>query len=76
MNNMKKIKLKVNGIHCNGCATKIKNSIATLGIEHVLNVNVESGQVEVSYQADKSSLGEIKSKITDVGFQVESVEVE
>jgi copper chaperone len=76
MTNKKTINLKVNGIHCNGCATKIKKSLDTLNMNHETEVNVESGNVKVIYDADKAGLTDIKSKISEVGFQVESVELE
>lgn len=72
----KKIKMKVNGIHCNGCVTKIKNSIDSLGANSTIDVEIASGKVNVDYNPVKASVGDIKKKITDVGFQVESVEVE
>ncbi len=73
---MKKLKLQVNGIHCMGCANKIKNSISSLNVEHQTDVNVESGEVKVSFDQSKASVNDIKTKITEVGFQVESVEIE
>lgn len=76
MSNQKTVKLKVNGIHCNGCATKIKKSIDALNMEHTTDVNVETGNVKVIFDAEKASLSDIKSKIQEVGFQVESVEIE
>lgn len=72
----KKISLKVNGIHCNGCANKIKNSIELLGANSTVNVEIESGKVSVEFNSAKANVGDIKNKITDVGFQVESVEIE
>lgn len=72
----KKIKLKVNGIHCNGCATKIKNSIETLAANTTTDVEVASGRVSVDFDSNKTTVGDIKKKIFDVGFQVESVEIE
>jgi len=73
---MKKLKMQVNGIHCNGCANKIKNSIGSLNIEHQTDVNVDSGEVKVVFDQTKASVNDIKTKILDVGFQIESVEIE
>lgn len=72
----KHIKFIVNGIHCNGCATKIKNGIKSLDEKSHVDVNVASGEVRVTYDSDKSSLSEIKESIISTGFSVESVEVE
>lgn len=72
----KTVKLKVNGIHCNGCATKIKNSINTLNVENQTEVNIATGDVKVVFDGEKAKPSEIKSKITDVGFSVEGIEIE
>jgi copper chaperone CopZ len=72
----KQLKLMVNGIHCNGCASKIKNSIKFLDEASLVEVDVSSGEVKVTYDGDKNSLSEIKKSIMSVGFTVESVEVE
>ncbi|MDO9180831.1 MAG: heavy-metal-associated domain-containing protein [Bacteriovorax sp.] len=75
-NNKKTVTLKVNGIHCGGCATKIIKSLDTLNMDQTTDINVETGAVKISYNADKASLSQIKTKITEVGYQVESVELE
>ena len=72
----KKVNLKVNGIHCNGCATKIKNSIDTLFANSITDVEVTSGKVTVQFNSEIATVADIKKKIIDVGFQVESVEIE
>lgn len=70
------VKLKINGIHCNGCVSKITKGLDTLNMDHSTDVNIETGEVKIVYDADKVGLSDIKSKITEVGFQVESVELE
>jgi copper chaperone CopZ len=73
---MKTIKLKVNGIHCNGCATKIKNGLNVLNPQIVSEVNIETGDVKVEFNKNEISVNAIKEKIIEVGFQVESIELE
>jgi copper chaperone len=76
MNNQKTVHLKVNGIHCDGCAAKIKKNLETLNIDLISEVNIKTGDVKIVFDAGKTGLNELKSKITEVGFQVESVELE
>jgi copper chaperone CopZ len=76
MTEKKNVKLMVNGIHCNGCANKIKNGLSSLDSESHVDVNVATGEVRVSYNGNKSTLSEIKNIISNVGFSVESVELE
>lgn len=72
----KSVNIKVNGMHCGGCANKIKKSIESLNIEHTADINVEAGIVNIKYDSAQSSIAVLKSNIEKVGFQVESVELE
>ena len=76
MSNKKIVNFKVNGIHCNGCATKIINSISSLGLDNKVEVDISTGNVKVDFDSEKSKLNEIKSKIIDVGFTIEGIELE
>ena len=76
MNNEKVAKLNVNGIHCNGCVSKITEALDSLNMDQITEVNIETGNVKVTYDSKKAGLSDIKSKISELGFQVESVELE
>ncbi len=76
MENKKTVKFKVNGMHCNGCANKIKNGISSLSLENQTDVNVESGEVKVIFDSRQVSLVDLKTIISQAGFSVEGVEVE
>jgi copper chaperone len=72
----KLVNFKVNGMHCSGCAAKVKRSIGDLHIEHSLAIDVESGKVSVQFNSAETSVAKLKACITQVGFQVEKVELE
>ena len=72
----KSVKFKVNGMHCNGCVTKIKNSINALSNDQLTDIDLSSGEVKVFFDEDKMKLSEIKSKIIEAGFSVEGIELE
>jgi len=76
MNNEKIAKLKVNGIHCNGCVSKITKGLDSLNMDHITEVNIETGNVKIAFDSKKAGLSDIKSKFFELGFQVESVELE
>ena len=76
MNNKKIVTLKVNGIHCEGCALKIKKNLDLLNMDHIVDVDVQNGKVKVIFDPTKASLADIKSNITTAGYQVENVELE
>lgn len=73
---MKTVKMKVNGIHCGGCANKIQNGMKAIDSEIVTNVDVQNGMVSISFDKNKASINDLKNKIVEVGFQVENVELE
>jgi Cu2+-exporting ATPase len=76
MENKKIINLKINGIHCDGCVSKIKKGLDSLNMDHMTDINIESGRIKIILNSGTVGLGEIKSKISELGFQVESVELE
>jgi copper chaperone len=72
----KSVSFTVNGMHCAGCADKIKRSVGDLHIEHSLAIDVASGIVKIKFDSAETSIAKLKSSITQVGFQVEKVELE
>lgn len=76
MTTNKSVNFKVNGMHCGGCANKIKKSLDELGIEQTTEVKVESGMVNVKFNSEESSISVLRDSISKAGFSVESVELE
>ena len=76
MTTNKSVNFKVNGMHCGGCAGKIKKGVEALNIESSVDVNVETGKVNIKFNSEQSTMAVLKETITKAGFQVESVELE
>jgi copper chaperone len=72
----KSIKMQVNGIHCNGCASKIQKGVESLGIDQETQVDVATGVVRVKYNSEQANAIEIKNKIEEAGYTVESLSLE
>jgi copper chaperone CopZ len=72
----KVVNFTVNGMHCGGCADKIKRSVGDLHIEHSLKIDVPTGAVKIAFDSAETSIAKLKNCITQVGFQVEKVELE
>jgi len=65
---MKEIKIKVNGMVCEGCENRVKNALSTIdGIERV-EASHKTGLVTVisSKEMERSV---IEEKINDIGFE-------
>ena len=67
---MKEIKLKVKGMHCEGCENRIKNSLSTIdGISEVI-ASYSNGTVIIKTNKNVE-LNQIKEIIDDLGFEIE-----
>lgn len=65
------VALQVKGMTCGGCKKSVETSIASLvGIENV-NVELESGKVEVSFNNTQVSVDQIRTAIQNKGYFVE-----
>ena len=72
----KSVNFKVNGMHCGGCAGKIKKSLDTMEIEHLVEINVETGLVNIKYNSEQSTIAALKTTVESAGFKVESIELQ
>ncbi len=67
---MKEIKLKVNGMHCEGCENRIKNSLSTIdGISEV-SAN-HTNEIVIIKANDDINLEEVKEMIENLDFEIE-----
>ena len=68
---MKTTVLKVNGMSCGHCVKAVEESVGGLAGVKSVNVDLSSGNVEVSYDASAVTLESIKDTIDDQGYEVE-----
>jgi len=71
MNNLQKISLKINGIHCASCVLKIEKALQKEEGVASANVNFALGTLAVEFDSRKTSLDNIKGKIKDIDYEVE-----
>lgn len=76
MTTNKSVNFKVNGMHCDGCANKIRKGLEVLNIENVTNISIEKSLVNIQFNSSQSTIAALKDSITQAGFQVESVIIE
>tara|TARA_Y100000310_G_scaffold196122_1_gene196144 strand:- start:7324 stop:7530 length:207 start_codon:yes stop_codon:yes gene_type:complete len=67
---MKKIHLKVDGMHCKSCEILIDEELEDTGAVRNVKVSFEKGSVELEFNEDKISLGRIKEIIKGEGYTV------
>jgi len=64
--------IHVEGMTCGHCSETVTQAVRSLdGISQV-NVDLDKKQVSVDFDESRTNLGEISSKITEVGFEVVS----
>jgi copper chaperone len=65
-----KIVLNVSGMTCNHCKMKVEKALKTLdGVEDV-QINLEDGTADVSFDSGKVSADDLKAAIGDAGYEV------
>lgn len=67
---MKEIKLKINGMMCEGCENRVKSALALIkGVENV-DADHNTGIVTITSNEDLD-ISNIKEKIIDIGYEIE-----
>ena len=68
---MKEIKLKIEGMHCAGCSTRLERVLNNLeGVEEA-KVSLEEKQTTIKFDETKTNIENIKEPIADAGFKGE-----
>ena len=68
---MKEVVLKIKGMHCTGCSTRLEKVLNNQdGVEDA-KVSFEEAKAEIKYDENQISLEEIKEVIVDAGFEEE-----
>ena len=67
---MKEIKLKINGMMCEGCENRVKSAVSLIeGVEKV-DADHNTGIVTLTSKED-IDISKIKEKIIDIGYEIE-----
>lgn len=65
---MKTIIIKVDGMHCEGCENRIKNSLKEFDGVKDIKANHKTGEVII--EEENVNINEIKEQIEDLGFEI------
>ena len=66
---MKKISLKIEGMHCEGCSNRLTKVLKNLDGVNDAKVSLEDKRPDIQYDESPISLDEIKHAIVDAGFE-------
>ena len=68
---MKETNLKIEGMHCEGCSTRLEKVLNNLEGVETAKVSLEEKKATIKYDETKISLENIKEAIEDTGFKGE-----
>jgi copper chaperone CopZ len=71
---MKKITMKIEGMHCASCASNLTKSLTKLGAKEI-NVNVIFGKAFAEVE-DGITEEQLRKSVKDVGFELVEIESE
>ena len=68
---MKEINLKIEGMHCTGCSTRLEKVLNNLEGVETAKVSLEEKKATIKYNEEKTNIENIKEAIEDAGFKGE-----
>lgn len=68
---MKEIVLKIEGMHCNGCSTRLERVLNNLEGVNKAKVELEKAEATIEFDETKISIEKIQEAIEDAGFKGE-----
>ncbi len=68
---MKETNLKIEGMHCAGCSTRLEKILNNLDGVEIAKVSLEEKKATIKYDETKINIENIKEAIEDAGFKGE-----
>lgn len=67
---MEKLTLDVKGMSCGGCVNSVKRVVGAIDGVALVDVALDTGKVDISYDAGKAQPEQFKAAIRDAGYEV------
>lgn len=67
---MEKVNLNVKGMTCMGCVRSVKNVLDPIPGVGSVDINLESGQVSISFDPGLARPEQFKAAIQDAGYEI------
>ncbi len=68
---MKETNLKIEGMHCAGCSTRLEKVLNNLDGVETAKVSLEEKKATIKYDETKINIESVKDAIEDAGFKGE-----
>ena len=68
---MKEVVLKIKGMHCEGCSTRLEKVLNNQdGVEEA-KVSLEKAEANIKFDETQTGVDELKEAVEDAGFEAE-----
>ena len=67
---MKKLELKIEGMHCEGCSKRLTKVLSNVEGVNFAEVSLENKLAKIEYDENVAKLEDLEEAITDAGFEV------
>jgi copper chaperone CopZ len=64
-----KMKIKVSGMHCGNCVSKVENKLKNLDGVNRVSVNLSKGIAKVGYDPNTTRFNTFQAAIQELGYQ-------
>ena len=68
---MKEVDLKIEGMHCTGCSTRLEKVLNNIEGVETAKVSLEEKKATIKYNEEETNIENIKEAIEDAGFKGE-----
>lgn len=72
----KSVVLKLSGLHCAACASRVENALKALAGVEEATVNLDALLADVRYDSKKTGIGQMINAVTEIGYGAEVEEGE
>lgn len=67
---MKKVEIKVEGMHCEGCSNRLSRVLNNVDGVKEANVSLENKLASIEYDENITKIEDLEESIKDAGFEV------
>ena len=68
---MKEVCLKIKGMHCEGCSTRLERVLNNQDGVEKAKVSLENAEADIKFDDSQISVDELKEAVEDAGFEAE-----
>ena len=68
---MKEVCLKIKGMHCESCSTRLAKVLNNQDGVEKAKVSLEDAKADIKYDENKIGIDELKEAVSDAGYEAE-----